>query len=450
MVETLQERDEIDWLVLGCEPNGVGALLFAGFYQDVIDFDDGLKDGSPNGFDYEHSMAHALSRRIWNKLIGELLSDQEKDRLVTAGLVPVEELEDFTADEKEIVLRILDAIQSIDRPPQQASLIDLMTVSFASVNLPHEFILEGYVFGKLSFEDCQTRYDFSLRGSVILGSLTIKNCVFDDDADLSDVRLLGGGGVLNLSGSTFNGLTVVADATILTEAIFVGSRFLGVTSFRGTSFYDRALFHNTVFGNATDFAHVRFYREAPHFFGAQVHEDTNFAAVQWPTFGKGIDEVQNVRCYERLKLLMGSQGKFRQEHEFLRLEMKSHEAAEGWIGSLPSKVFGLFSNYGWSYRRPLFFLTLLGLFGYLAFSSIICDPQSAQDFIHDQCPRKMLGLSFSNLFSFLGLNRSILKEEADLIAASKNAEGIAVVQFILGPVFLFFFGLALRNRFRMK
>lgn len=444
------DEDDADALIVRCSPKGVGALLFSGFYQTVVSGPEFEETFSSDQMEYEHSADYSISRTIWNKLIAELLSEHEKEEILNAKLVKPEEFEPLSVEEKKIVEQILDQVHSHKARPSSTSLINLMNVEFIDTHLPHEFVLEGYVFGNLAFENCETKNDFSLRGAIILGSLVVKDCEFSNEADFSEISAIGFGGRLEFSGNRFEGITLLADSNIEKLATFVGTEFMGETSFLRTHFYDQVLFLNTVFGSSTDFTGVHFARDAPEFFGATIHEDTQFRNVHWPTHGKGIDASKNVRCYERLKLLLGSQGKFRQEHEFLRLEMKSCEASEGWLGSLPSRLFGLVSNYGWSYLRPLSLLLILGLFGGCALSLLVCDVSSGKVDLLNQCSRKMVGLSYSNLFSFLGLNRTIMKEEAELLASSTKAEGIAVSQYVLGPVLLFFFGLSLRNRFRMK
>jgi hypothetical protein len=58
------------------------------------------------------------------------------------------------------------------------------------------------------------------------------------------------------------------------------------------------------------------------------------------------------------------------------------------------------------------------------------------------------GLSFANMFSFLGLQRTFFEDE--LGEMNGALQFIAGVQTFMGFVLLFFLGLGLRNRFRLK
>ena len=66
------------------------------------------------------------------------------------------------------------------------------------------------------------------------------------------------------------------------------------------------------------------------------------------------------------------------------------------------------------------------------------------------CGWDALAMSISNTFGFLGLGRVLLREELLALNDYPWLELVAGMQFFLGPVFLFFLGLALRNRYRMR
>jgi len=59
-----------------------------------------------------------------------------------------------------------------------------------------------------------------------------------------------------------------------------------------------------------------------------------------------------------------------------------------------------------------------------------------------------LGLSFANMFSFLGLQKTFV--EGELKAMDGWFQTLAGFQTVMGFVLLFFLGLGLRNRFRLK
>ena len=129
--------------------------------------------------------------------------------------------------------------------------------------------------------------------------------------------------------------------------------------------------------------------------------------------------------------------------------MKCQEAIDGFPTAIPSRFFCILSDYGWSYWRPLVALGLAFYVGWLLLAGSVCQSEVGIGLV-PECSRSMLPVSFSNLFSFLGLSKSILSDEFALLAPHPWAEVIATIQMIFGPIILFFFFLALRNRFRMK
>ncbi len=155
---------------------------------------------------------------------------------------------------------------------------------------------------------------------------------------------------------------------------------------------------------------------------------------------------------------MDSQNKTYDEHMFFRLEMRCREVETtlqfeskilqplGWLLSLPSRLFRWTSNYGWSMGRPIAAVILLIVACAFAFQWLeVWRPGDADDPL---TLGQSFGLSLANTFSFLGLGRTFLAEEFQTLTLT--SEILSGVQRFLGPVFLFLFGLALRNRFRMR
>ncbi|MFW8635258.1 hypothetical protein [Cribrihabitans pelagius] len=114
------------------------------------------------------------------------------------------------------------------------------------------------------------------------------------------------------------------------------------------------------------------------------------------------------------------QGLPEDEHFFFRREM--HIA--GKIGSisqrLPCLLFGQFSEYGYSILRPT--LWLLGIWA--------------------------MGLSFSSVFPLFGFGRTFPKEELGALPAV--LQYFPGIQTVAGLPLLFFAGLGLRQRFRLR
>lgn len=183
-----------------------------------------------------------------------------------------------------------------------------------------------------------------------------------------------------------------------------------------------------------------------------LHEDTNFESVIWPKVSKDrYTAAVHVRIYERLRLLMTQQNKFRAQHFFLRKEMRCQEIVDGIYLSFPSRFFRVFSNYGWSYTSASLSIFLLIIVGWLCFSIIICQTHlTSENDSWMNCSLPLLGASFSNTFYFLGFNRSFFAEEFVIISMHSTAVFYSIVQAIIGSIFIFFLLLSFRNRFRMR
>ncbi|KIC23142.1 hypothetical protein GC1_08820 [Leisingera sp. ANG1] len=125
----------------------------------------------------------------------------------------------------------------------------------------------------------------------------------------------------------------------------------------------------------------------------------------------------------------------------------------GKIGSiwqrLPYLLFGLFSEYGYSILRPTLWLLGVWALGFAAFwgyFSGCCVPAP-----HDVIERPMgsaMALSFSNLFPLFGFGRTFLLEELKALPAV--LQFFSGVQSVASLPLLFFLGLGLRQRFRLR
>jgi hypothetical protein len=138
-------------------------------------------------------------------------------------------------------------------------------------------------------------------------------------------------------------------------------------SFRSAAFFNEAHFRATFkreaeFVNAkmldkTWFEGAVFKTVPPEFFGAELHEGTVWPGREaWP-IPKGKDEAKGFICaYERLKLEMDRLKKHEDELDFFALELQSRRALIGPWRGLPIALYGLLSDYGRSYARPLYAL----------------------------------------------------------------------------------------------
>jgi hypothetical protein len=254
-------------------------------------------------------------------------------------------------------------------------------------------------------------------------------------------------------------------------------------------------FVNSQMKGIASFEAANFLVEPPRFFGAKLHEGTDWHGVQWPRRSPSAnDAVGFVNCYERLKLEMDRLKKHEDELNFFALEMRSRRVLYGnwraipkvtlfgrtihfsfdipaltfapkprrllgrtfrfpaltlpeWKASLylPSAGllighYGLLCDYGRSYVRPFFGLLLTVVVGTLAF----WHHSAFHSAFH-----KALSLSVANTFGVLGFRKDFVSPEA-MKPLSNILVAIAGVQTMAGAILLFLLGLAIRNRLRMR
>jgi hypothetical protein len=152
-------------------------------------------------------------------------------------------------------------------------------------------------------------------------------------------------------------------------------------------------------------------------------------------------EVAKDSC-ARLRHALGKQGMPEEEHFFYRREMKLAGAIDPWNRGFPYRLFGWASDYGYSMARPalgLIWLFLAPLGVYLA----ALGPTSLATF------GKAMALSFASIFKFLGFQQTYFGIDAfqnvDIIVQMLTA-----TQTVLSFILLFFLGLGLRTRFRLR
>lgn len=100
-------------------------------------------------------------------------------------------------------------------------------------------------------------------------------------------------------------------------------------------------------------------------------------------------------------------------------------------------LYGWLSDYGRSYVRPLYGLLMTVAVGVLPF------------WWHLSGFWRAVGHSFANTFGVLGFRRELISSEV-MAGLPSLLKVLAASQTIAGIVLLFLFGLAIRNRFRMK
>jgi len=263
-------------------------------------------------------------------------------------------------------------------------------------------------------------------------------------------------------------------ASFQSAALFEGADFKDLATFHGTRFesdaiFDKVTFNRPIFAGTefsakadfigakfegrTRFSSTHFKSVVPDFRGAVFHAATEWEDVIWPPPPFGMARMpQDIRLarlqlhnYQRLKQEMESLKKHEDELKFFCKELR---AKRGTLEPLSPEwcfnaAFEALSDYGQSLLIPLCWLVLL-FAGSAAFFATIAVVDTAPLPINDA-----VSLSLANIFSFLSLKRDFF--DAKMIAQfSRPALYISAVESVVSVILLFLFGLALRNRFRIK
>ncbi|MDQ6868106.1 MAG: pentapeptide repeat-containing protein [Pseudomonadota bacterium] len=178
-------------------------------------------------------------------------------------------------------------------------------------------------------------------------------------------------------------------------AIFKSAVFLDGAKFADATFQGLSLFVDAKMKTSTSFEGATFKTVPPQFFGVELHEGTVWPAYKyWPTPKKG-DKVQEfVRAYECLKAEMDRLKRHEDELDFFALELQSRVLLGRWEWGLPIALYGLLSDYGRSYRRPLGALFVVAAFGAGAFW-----------YFDARTYGEALGLSAANTLNVFGFRR---------------------------------------------
>ncbi len=292
----------------------------------------------------------------------------------------------------------------------------------------------------------------------------------DDIIDFSEtyfMNLLGFmkyviSGDANLNTATFSGLADFDTATFSGPAYFKIATFSGFASFNTATFSGPAYFGSAEFKSTTDFQQAKFLSYVPEFHAAKLYDHTLFTLPDgdpskggfWPPLkGDGKIEVMPAEkqkaAYNRLRLFMNKSLQTESEQFFHRREMACKKETEGGFMFCVYWLYDKLSDYGNSVGRPMVWLAVNILTGWVVFAQAFSF-KSMEVGVTSQA--SAFGVSFSNVFSFLGLGRLYLREFY-LGLATDYGYGLVFfsgLQTVLGFIFLILLGLGLRSRFRLR
>lgn len=396
---------------------------------------------------------HEKNRRIWNGWACGHLDEGERQELAESVKLPVEDLRPLDAEENAI---LIIACGDESQVPDPSERIDFSETHFRK---PMGFLkcvlVSSANFSSATFSDCAVfrsatfSYNAEFHSAAFSSMAEFSSATFSSMADFSSATF---GFMADFRSATFSTLAKFHSATFGSWADFSSAVFSTWADFRSATFHSKCDFQNGSFSGATDFRGVRFIgKEAasPLFHNCNMHQDTRFTldAAHWPmpNADNASDEKE---AFTRLRQIMVELHKPDDQHFFFQREMAAKAFIGPWYDRLGVRLYGWVSDYGWSMMRPLCCLAAVWVIGWLL---MLMQFQWHCVMGGGDCKSGAFaaGLSFANLFSFLGFGRlyfgDFFRDDPAtwviLISAAQN---------ILGVIFLFFFGLGLRNRFRLK
>jgi hypothetical protein len=286
--------------------------------------------------------------------------------------------------------------------------------------------------------------------------LVLKGCIFTQDANFIFATFTQDA---NFASATFTQIADFSSAIFTQYADFSSATFDGPAKFVATRFGVRdapetcvPVFTEAAFARLVSFRDADFFTHYPVLEGTEFRETVVVTAKSshWPKAGQPLldvaaegaggvptKEVAKESC-ATLRHALGKQGMPEEEHFFYRREMKLAGAIDPWNRGFPYRLFGWASDYGYSIARPANALLALWLWIILVYT------EGGGFGVFEA-----LGYSFANMFKFFGLQRIYFDYEI-IRTWPAWVQGVSATQTVLSFILLFFLGLGLRTRFRLR
>jgi hypothetical protein len=426
--------------------------------------------GEQTGVEVDEEL-HEKNRAMWNAWSCQAMDDDARAAAAASSYVTAAELSAWPALEAEVTKRHKAEMlrrngKGFAYPglPDVDAAVDLTRVAFAQPLVLSKAVFSGdtqfasATFSRAAWFHCATfswgvGFDsatFSgyagFRSATFGGAAWFDSAMFSRAAWFDSAMFSGAAG---FDSATFSGDAGFRSAMFGGDARFGGATFSARVHFPEAKFGEpkgqqAATFIDCQFAKPTNFRKAIFHARYPDFAGAVLHDKTTFTdhPDHWPKGTQGDLDQAKASC-ATIRHNLGKQGLPEAEHFFFRREMGfAGQTGPGWQRP-PYWMFGWVSDYGYSIVTPFLWLCLLIVGGAYALAFGLAGSAAAVTF------EQGLGLSFANVFNFLAFHKTFATEEF-MGSLPPGLKALSGFQSIFGVVLLFFLGLGLRTRFRMR
>jgi len=409
---------------------------------------------------------HAENRRYWNAWMCQDLDESARDTLAKALNLSAEELGPLLDSEVKRIQARFEQIwpnMTIEEIiPDGNSTIDLSSLHFKNpfvfsclyirktisfeksvfekeAIFPLAFFCESAIFSNTYFVR-----DAGFERAFFGKNTFFENVYFAEDAYFMNTEFKADA---NFYGVRFSHYSCFVGARFKSRAVFASALFCRKADFKTAQFSETIDFTDGEFRGATIFKNTEFLIRVPEFYHFKMHQNTMFTDDRslWPAV-TDMNAASDKQAYTRLRQIAAGNHNPDLEHFFLRQEMRCKQHLAQRFDKLFFKAYALFSDYGISVARPVAGLALVTIVGALVIGWHLWVPE--QEWGEIIALRQGLGISLGNILPFLGIVPRIFPEFH--ASAPWWLNTMAVFQSFAGIVFLFFLGLGLRNRFRLR
>lgn len=301
-------------------------------------------------------------------------------------------------------------------------------------------MFQGVLFKKTAlFVASEFGKDSNFVNTIFLGTADFRSCKFMDNVNYRRANFKW---PTYFSDSTFNGFADFTDISFEERFECNGSFFHKYAKFEGSVFKAPLSFEKTTFLFVPDFrrtiisSHFTFHKIKINFW--------NHTAPKYKVFKMTEDEDAADKL-RRLKELAISAKDHERELSFFSDEIRAKRFHEGGFWkTLTGYFYEWFSFFGRSIFRPSLWLLVIWTGSWSLFLKA---SESGPAYFWEG-----MKLSSASIVPFLGASKTALESSKKALFPDDHAgwvDGIMFAEGLLGLIFIFLIGLALRNRFRI-